>query len=108
MKFFNNANKKKKIIFAYGAPAKGNTFLNFCNIKTNDIIFTVDKNKMKQKKLLPGTHIPVYGPEKLFQIKPDYIFILPWNLKDEIYAEINSNINYKVKFITAIPKLNIF
>ncbi|OUV61233.1 MAG: hypothetical protein CBC82_06810 [Cellvibrionales bacterium TMED122] len=108
LKFFNNASKKNKKIVAYGAPAKGNTFLNFCNIKAKNIIFTVDKNKMKQKKLLPGTHIPVYGPEKLLQIKPDYIFILPWNLKNEIYEEVNSIIDYKVKFIIAIPKLNIF
>ena len=106
--FFEKAKNDKKYIVGYGAPAKGNTFLNYCEINQNDIKFTVDNNIIKQNTLLPGTKIPVYESEKLEKIQADYIFILPWNLKEEIIKQIKSKLNYKVKFITAIPKLKIF
>jgi len=106
-KFFSNKNIKNKIIVGYGAPAKGNTLLNFCKINSKNIKFTVDKNPYKQGMYLPGTHIPIKKPEKILQIKPDYIVILPWNLKKEIIKELAYVKNWKCKLITLIPKISI-
>ena len=72
----------------YGAPAKGNTLLNYCNINTDFIDYTVDRSPHKQGKFLPGTHIPVYPVERINETKPDYILILPWNLRDEIAQQL--------------------
>ena len=66
----------------YGAPGKGNTLLNYCGIRTDFIDFTVDRNPYKQGKFLPGTHIPIYHPDKISEVRPDYVFILPWNFKE--------------------------
>ena len=68
----------------YGAPAKGNTFLWSCDLNEDILSYTVDKNPTKQNKLLPGSHIPIYSPQKILETKPDYVLILPWNIKDEI------------------------
>ena len=77
-------------------------------LNSNDIAFTVDKNKVKQNKFLPGSHIPVYDIDKLNKVKASFIFIFPWNLKVEIANQIRKKIDYNVKFITAVPKLEIF
>ena len=108
IKFFMETRKKNQVIVGYGAPAKGNTFLNYCGIGKDYIQFTVDKSKTKQNTFLPGTRIPVYDIDKLKTVKPDYIFILPWNIKEEIASQIRNNYDYPVKFVTAIPKLKIF
>ncbi len=107
-KFFKEARINNKTVIGYGAPAKGNTFLNYCGISNKDIKFTVDKNVTKQNTLLPGTKIPVYGVDMINSVKADYIFILPWNLKDEITEQITENINYSVNFVIAIPELKIY
>jgi len=106
--FFSNAEKRKKIIAGYGAPAKGNTLLNYCQINKDLIKFTVDKNPSKHGKLLPGTHIPIYEPKKILQLKPDYLVILPWNLKDEITEEMKSIRKWGGKFVVLTPKVKIF
>ena len=82
--FLITAKRQGKRIVGYGAPGKGNTLLNYCGIRTDFIDFTVDRNPLKQGKYTPGTHIPILAPEAIRQARPDYIFILPWNLKDEI------------------------
>lgn len=105
-KLFELKIQKKKVI-AYGAPAKGNTFLNYCMINKNLIKFTVDKNPNKIGKFLPGSRIPIYHPKKIIKEKPDYIVILPWNLSKEIIKEIKSYYS-NCKFITFIPKISIF
>ena len=92
-----------KSIAAYGAPAKGNTLLNFCGIGTDTIDFTVDRAPSKQNKLLPGTHIPVYEPAHVFKEKPDYVIILPWNLKDEIKTQLAEIRDWGGQFIVPIP-----
>lgn len=97
--------KKKKVV-AYGAPAKGNTFLNFCVVNKDLIKFTVDKANTKIGKYLPGSHIPIFNIKKLISYKPDYIIILPWNLKSEIKAQIKK-IGIKAKFITCIPNIKV-
>ena len=105
--FFVEARKENKKIVCYGAPAKGNTLLNFCGIGKDFIEYTVDKNPHKQELFLPGTHIPIYSPEKILSTKPDYLLILPWNLKDEIIEEMNFIRDWNGKFVVLIPKIEI-
>ena len=107
-KFFSSAKKSGKRIVCYGAPAKGNTILNYCQIGRDFIDFTVDKNPAKQGKLLPGTHIPIFEPKKISQFKPDYVVILPWNLKEEIVEEMKFIRKWGGKFVILTPKVKIF
>ncbi len=93
-----------KRVAGYGAPGKGNTLLNFCGIRTDLVEFTVDKNRYKQGKYLPGTHIPIYAPEKLDEARPDYILILPWNFKDEILVQLAHARGWGAQFIVPIPE----
>ena len=97
--------KKKKIV-AYGAAAKGNTFLNYCNIGDSLIDFVVDKNPSKVGKFLPGSHLKIFPVDKLKKFKPNYIIILPWNIKNEIIKQVKLS-KLKTKFITAIPNISI-
>jgi hypothetical protein len=101
-----NLKLEKKKVAAYGAAAKGNTFLNYCNIGSSLIDFVVDKNFSKVGKLLPGSHLKIFSVDKLKKYKPDYLVILPWNIKKEIIRQIKIN-ELKTKFITAIPKITI-
>ena len=106
-KLIKNIKSNSKNIICYGAPAKGNTLLNYCNITNDQIDYTVDKNPHKQNLFLPGTHIPIYPPEKIQKTKPDYILILPWNLKDEIIEEIKYIRDWKGKFVIPVPEVKI-
>lgn len=99
-------NQNKKIV-GYGAPAKGNTLLNYCGIRTDFIEYTVDLNPNKQNKFLPCTNIPIFSPEKIAEDKPDYILILPWNIKEEIIKQLFSAKEWGCKFIVPIPNLEI-
>jgi SAM-dependent methyltransferase len=99
--------RKGKSIAGYGAPGKGNTLLNYCGIYTDFIDYTVDRNPYKQGKYLPGTHIPIFAPEKIRDTKPDYIMILPWNLKDEIMNQIAYIREWGGKFIIPIPEVTV-
>ena len=76
-----NAKRAGKVVAGYGAPGKGNTLLNYCGIRTDFIDFTVDRNPYKHGRFLPGTHIPIFPPDHIEEARPDYIFVLPWNLK---------------------------
>ena len=96
--------RQGKTIVGYGAPGKGNTLLNYCGIRTDFLDFTVDRNPYKHGRLLPGTHIPIYGPEKIDEVKPDYIFILPWNFKDEILKQLEHCRAWGAQFIVPIPE----
>ena len=107
-KFFISIKKEGKTIIGYGAPAKGNTLLNYCEIGNEVINYTVDKNPHKQGLFLPGTHIPIESPEKIKITKPDYILILPWNLKDEIIQQIDFIREWGGKFVTVIPEVRIY
>ena len=105
--FLTEKKKQGKAIAAYGAPAKGNTLLNYCNIGTDLIDYTVDLNPGKQGHFLPGTHIPIFHPDKIKDTKPDYILILPWNIKTEIMEQINFINTWGGKFIIPIPNVMI-
>lgn len=99
--------REGKRIAGYGAPGKGNTLLNFCGIRTDLLEFTVDRNPYKQGKYLPGTHIPILAPEALAEARPDYILILPWNLKEEIAAQLSYARDWGAKFIVPIPEVQV-
>ncbi len=105
--FFINAKKQGKKIVCYGAAAKGNTVLNFCRITKDEIDYVVDISPHKQGKFLPGTHIPIYSPEKIKDTKPDYIIILAWNLKDEIIKQMNFVKEWGGQFVVLIPEVKI-
>lgn len=96
-----------KTIVGYGAPAKGNTLLNYCGIREDILDYVVDLNPHKQGKYLPGTHLPILSPEKISETKPDYILILPWNLKDEIMAQLHFVRSWGCKFIIPIPNIEV-
>ena len=99
---------KNKKVFAYGAAAKGNTLLNYCGIKNDLIEFVVDASPHKQGKYLPGSHLPIVNEEIIKKNKPDYILILPWNLKAEITDQLDYIKEWDAKFVLPIPVLEIF
>ena len=108
LSFLIDQKRKGKSIVGYGAPGKGNTMLNYCGIRTDFIDFTVDRNPYKQGKYLPGTHIPILNPEKIKQAKPDYVLILPWNIKEEIISQLSYIGEWGGKFVVAIPEVKQF
>lgn len=99
-------NEGKKIV-GYGAPAKGNTLLNYCGIRTDFLDYTVDRSPHKQNRYLPGTHIPIKHPNKIKDDRPDYVLILPWNIKDEIMEQMSFIREWGGKFIIPIPEVRI-
>lgn len=106
--FVAEARAQGKTIAAYGAAAKGNTFLNYCSARSRDIAVVADANVAKQGKLLPGSHIPIVSPADMLARKPDYVVILPWNIKDEIAAQMAPIRAWGGKFVIAIPELTVF
>lgn len=107
VEFLIHQKRKNKKVVAYGAAAKGNTLLNFCGVKNDLIQYVVDANPSKQNKYLPASHIPVVNEEYLKNDQPDYVLILPWNLKDEITSQLKYIKKWKGKFVVAIPELKI-
>ena len=105
--FLIDAMRNGKSIAAYGAPAKGNTLLNFCGIRSDFIDFTVDRSPHKQGHYLPGTHIPICHPDKIRETKPDYIVILPWNLREEIMDQMAHIREWGGKFVVFIPEVEV-
>ena len=105
--FLKEAAGAGKKVAAYGAAAKGNTFLNACGVSAGDINCVFDRSDAKQGRLLPGSHIPILAPHLLATIKPDYLVILPWNLRDEIMQQMATLREWGGKFVTAIPDLEI-
>ena len=106
--FLISAKQNGKSIAAYGAPAKGNTLLNYCGIRTDFIDYTVDRSPHKQDHFLPGTHIPIYHPDKIKETKPGYMLILPWNLKDEIMEQMACIRGWGGQFLVPIPKIKVY
>lgn len=105
--FLIKAKREGKSIAGYGAPGKGNTLLNYCGIRTDFIDYTVDMSPHKQGNFLPGTHIPILHPDVIKETKPDYVFILPWNLKKEITNQHKYIADWGGKFVVPIPELTI-
>lgn len=108
LSFLLEQKSAKKTVVAYGAAAKGNTLLNYCGIKKDLIQFVADISPFKQGKYLPGNHIPIVNEEAIRNLQPDYIVILPWNLKNEITQQLSYVREWGCKFVVAIPSLSIF
>ena len=107
LQFLLDQKKTEKTVAAYGAAAKGNTLLNYCGIKNDFIDFVADANPHKQNKFLPASHIPVVNEARLKATKPDYVLILPWNLREEITRQLAYIKDWGGKFVTAIPSLQV-
>jgi len=105
--FLAAAKAEGKRIAAYGAAAKGNTFLNYCAATPDDIVAAFDANPAKQGRFLPGSHVPVLAPDQVAQVKPDYVLMLPWNLKDEIMGQLAYIADWGGRFVTASPETKV-
>ena len=108
LEFLIDAKRLGKRVVGYGAPGKGNTLLNYCGIRADFVDFTVDRNPYKQGKFLPGTHIPIYPPARLEEARPDYVLILPWNLRDEIEKQLSGIRAWGGQFVVPIPTLQVW
>ena len=108
LQFLIEAKREGKRVVGYGAPGKGNTLLNYCGIRTDFLDFTVDRSPHKHGKFLPGTHIPIFPPEKLWEARPDYVLILPWNLKTEIMAQLAGIREWGGRFVVPIPEVIVY
>jgi SAM-dependent methyltransferase len=107
LEFMIAAREQGKSIVGYGAPAKGNTLLNYCGIRADLLDYTVDRSPHKQDHFLPGTHIPIRDPKKIDETRPDYVLILPWNLKDEIREQMHHIREWGGRFVVPIPEVKV-
>lgn len=107
LSFLIGAKRDGRRIAAYGAPAKGNTLLNYCGVSTDFIDYAVDRNPLKQGRLLPGSRIPVVAPERILQTRPDYLLILPWNIKEEVIEQMQAIRAWGGKFVIPVPRVEI-
>jgi SAM-dependent methyltransferase len=105
--FLLTAAREGKTVAGYGAPGKGNTLLNHCGIRSDLLSYTVDRSPHKQGMFLPGTHIPIYAPERLAQTRPDYILVLPWNLREEISRQLAYAGSWGSQLVFPIPELDV-
>jgi hypothetical protein len=106
--FLLRANRAGKQVVGYGAPGKGNTLLNYCGIRTDLLTYTVDRNPYKQGTYTPGARIPVYDPERIRETRPDYVLILPWNLREEIAEQMSFIREWGGQFVVPIPSVEVF
>jgi SAM-dependent methyltransferase len=107
LEFLIAAKRARKSVVGYGAPAKGNTLLNYCGIRSDFIEYTVDRSPHKQGRFLPGTHLPIHHPDRILETRPDYLLILPWNLKDEIISQMAHVRAWGGRFVVPIPKATV-
>jgi SAM-dependent methyltransferase len=108
VRFLLEQQEQGKVVVGYGAPAKGNTLLNYCGAGPDVLPFTVDLSPHKQDRLLPGTRIPISAPAEIARTRPDYVLILPWNLRDEISQQMAQIREWDGKFVVAVPALEVF
>jgi len=107
LQFLIEAKAKSSSVAAYGAAAKGNTLLNYCGIRTDLIDYVVDRNPHKQRRFLPGTHIPIHAPSRVEETRPEFLLILPWNLRDEVMQQMDGIRAWGGRFVVPIPTLQI-
>jgi SAM-dependent methyltransferase len=108
LRFLLDAADEGRRVAGYGAPAKGNTLLNYCGVGPDLLPYTVDRSPHKQGRYLPGTRIPIAGPERLREERPDYVLILPWNLREEIVEQMADVRSWGGRFVVAIPEVEVF
>ncbi len=107
LRFLMDTREQGKSVVGYGAPAKANTLLNYCGVRTDFLDYTVDRSPHKQDHFVPGVHVPIYGPERIDETKPDYVLIFPWNLKDEIMKQMAHIREWGGKFVVPIPSATV-
>jgi hypothetical protein len=107
LEFLLAAARDGRSVAGYGAPGKGNTLHNHCGIRSDLVAYTVDRSPVKQGWFLPGTHIPIYAPERLAETKPDYVLVLPWNLREEISQQLAYVRSWGGKLVFPIPVLEV-
>jgi hypothetical protein len=107
VEFLLTAARQGKTVAGYGAPGKSATLLHYCGIGKDLIEYTVDRSPHKQGRYLPGTHIPIHHPDRIRETKPDYVIILPWNLKDEIMEQLQYIRQWGGRFVVPIPKVTV-
>ena len=107
LEFLIDAKRAGKRVVGYGAPGKGNTLLNYCGIRSDLLEFTVDRSTYKHGQFLPGTRIPIDEPAQIFEARPDYVLILPWNIKDEIMQQMAGIAEWGGRFVVAIPEVQV-
>jgi SAM-dependent methyltransferase len=107
VEFLVGCSRRGETVVAYGAPGKGNTLLNHCGVRSDLVAFAVDRNPFKQGRFLPGTHIPVHPPERLAEARPDYVLIMPWNLRDEIAEQLRDVRSWGGQLVVALPRLEV-
>ena len=107
LEFLIEARRAGKSVVGYGAPGKANTLLNYCGIRTDLVEYTVDRNPYKHGRFTPGTHIPIFPPERIAQTRPDVIWILPWNLRDEIVEQLAYVREWGARFLVAVPEVMV-
>ena len=107
LEFLIHERRRGSTIVGYGAPGKANTLLNYCGIRTDLIDFLVDRNPYKHGRYTPGTHIPIHPPSRLDEVRPDVILIMPWNLRDEIAAQLDEHRQRGARLVVAIPGLEV-
>jgi C-methyltransferase-like protein len=107
LEFLLAARREGKTVAGYGAPAKGNTLLNYCGVRSDLLEYTVDRSPHKQGRLLPGTRIPIHHPDRLRETRPDFVLILPWNIRDEIMSSMGHVREWGGQFVVPIPALKV-
>jgi SAM-dependent methyltransferase len=108
LSFLITAKQEGKRVVGYGAPAKGNTLLNYCGVRTDLLDYTVDRSPHKQGHFLPGVHIPIYEPERVRDTRPDYLLILPWNIREEVMQQMSFIREWDGKFVVPIPEVQVY
>ena len=108
LSFLISVKQEGKHVVGYGAPAKGNTLLNYCGVRTDLIDYTVDRSPHKQGHFLPGVHIPIYEPERVRDTRPDYLLILPWNIREEVMQQMSYIREWGGKFVVPIPEVQVY
>jgi SAM-dependent methyltransferase len=108
LRFLIDARDAGKTVVGYGAPGKGNTLLNYCGIRSDFVDYTVDRNPYKQGKFLPGSRIPIFPPERIAETRPDYLLLLPWNLREEIMGQMAGIRQWGGRFVVPIPELTVY
>ena len=107
LEFLIRERKNGKKVIAYGAAAKGNTLFNYCGVRKDLVTFVVDANPHKQNKLMPGSHIPIVAEAEIKKFKPDFVLILPWNIKEEVMTQLSYVSEWDAKFVVPVPELKV-
>jgi SAM-dependent methyltransferase len=107
LSFLIDAKQQRKSVVAYGAAAKGVTLLNYCGVRTDFVDYVVDRSPHKQGRYLPGVHIPIHAPDRVAETRPDYLLILPWNIRDEIVEQMSHVREFGCRFVVPVPQVEI-